>query len=81
MLAPGRRECDSIKRFMKKKIEYTDEPMEAKVIEDFLPSPDELAMKDDNVRVTITLSRESVKFFRDVPQRPKVLISAWRGKC
>ncbi|MBI1883549.1 MAG: CopG family transcriptional regulator [Chlamydiae bacterium] len=33
-------------------------------IEDFLPSPSELAMPDETVKITISLSRSSVDFFR-----------------
>ncbi len=50
---------------MSEKIKYTDEvlgPM--KVIPDFLPPPEELAFKEDTVKVTITLSRASVDFFK-----------------
>jgi len=51
---------------MKKKIKYTDEPMgKLKVIPDFLPSPEELALKDETVKVTISLSRTSVEFFKN----------------
>ena len=50
---------------MSAKIKYTDEPLgELKVIPDFLPSPEELAFKDDSVKITITLSRSSVEFFK-----------------
>jgi len=35
-----------------------------KVVSDFLPSPEELALKDETVKVTITLSRASVEFFK-----------------
>jgi len=50
---------------MKEKIKYTDEPMgKVKVISDFLPSPEELALKDETVKVTITLSKTSVDFFK-----------------
>lgn len=49
---------------MKKKINYTNEPMEFKVIDDFLPPPEQLAVREDNVRVTITLSKSSVNFFK-----------------
>lgn len=53
------------KRYMKEKIKYTDEPMgKAKVISDFLPSPEELALKDETVKVTISLSKTSVDFFK-----------------
>ena len=50
---------------MKEKIKYTDEPMgKVKVTSDFLPSPEELAFKDETVKVTITLSKTSVDFFK-----------------
>ena len=50
---------------MKSRIKYTDEPMgKVKVIADFLPSPEELALKDETVRVTISLSKTSVDFFK-----------------
>jgi len=51
---------------MKGKIKYTDEPMgKVKVISDFLPSPEELALKDETVKVTIVLSKVSVDFFKN----------------
>ena len=50
---------------MKEKIKYTDEPIgKVKVISDFLPSPEELALKDETVKVTIALSKTSVDFFK-----------------
>ena len=49
---------------MKKRIKYTDEPMNFEVIDDFLPSPEKLVLKEKNVRVTITLSKESIEFFK-----------------
>ena len=53
------------KKFMKEKIKYTDEPMgKVKVVSDFLPSPEELALKDETIKVTITLSKTSVDFFK-----------------
>jgi len=52
--------------FMKEKIKYTDEPMaKVKVLKDFLPSPAELALKEETVKVTISLSRASVDFFKN----------------
>lgn len=55
------------KRFMKQKIKYTDEPMDdVKVIQDFLPSPEELAFKEKTVKVTISLSRNSVEYFKEM---------------
>jgi predicted DNA binding CopG/RHH family protein len=50
---------------MAAKIKYTDEPMgKVKVISDFLPSPEELALKDETVKVTIALSKTSIEFFK-----------------
>jgi hypothetical protein len=52
-------------KFMKNKIEYTDEPMgELRIVKDFLPPPDQLVLKEDNVKVTISLSKASVTFFK-----------------
>lgn len=50
---------------MKKKIQYTNEPLgKVRIIPDFLPSPEELALKDETVKVTISLSKSSVDFFK-----------------
>ncbi|MEN8155595.1 MAG: CopG family transcriptional regulator [Bacteroidota bacterium] len=52
---------------MKKKIKYSDEPLdEVKIVEDFLPSPDNLVFRDETVKITISLSRQSVDFFKQV---------------
>lgn len=37
---------------------------EPRVIRDFLPSPAELAFRDEDVKITITLSKKSVEFFK-----------------
>ena len=51
---------------MKKKITYTNEPLgKVKRADDFLPSPDELAFKEETVKVTIALSKASIDFFKD----------------
>ncbi|NOX80623.1 MAG: CopG family transcriptional regulator [Deltaproteobacteria bacterium] len=50
---------------MRKKIRYTDESLgDVRIVDDFLPSPDELVFKEDNVKVTITLSKASIDFFK-----------------
>jgi hypothetical protein len=55
---------------MSAKIRYTNEPIgEPKVIRDFLPSPEELAFREDDVKITITLSRKSVDFFKAAAAR------------
>ena len=51
---------------MKSKIKYTDEPMgKLRVIKDFLPPPDQLVLKEENVKVTISLKKSSINFFKE----------------
>jgi hypothetical protein len=53
------------KRFMNKKIRYTNEPLgKLKVIPDFLPRPEDLFIRDEGIKVTISLSKRSVDFFK-----------------
>ena len=55
---------------MKKKIEYTDEPLgELRVVRDFLPPPEKLAFKQESVKVTMSLSKSSVDFFKKAAQK------------
>ena len=57
---------------MSAKIKYTDEDLgEFQVIPDFLPSPEELAFKEDTVKVTISLSKGSVEFFKKEAKKHK----------
>ena len=49
---------------MSAKIKYTKEPFEAKVVRDFLPPPDQLAFREEGVKVTLALSKKSVDFFK-----------------
>jgi len=53
-------------KYMKRKtkIKYTDELIKAKVIKDFLPRPEDLILKEDNVKITLTLTRQSLDFFK-----------------
>lgn len=58
------------KKYMREKIKYTDEPMEnVKIIADFLPSPEELVFKEETVKVTISLSKTSIDFFKEVARK------------
>ena len=51
--------------FMKKKTEYTNERIgNIKIIKDFFPSPEALVFKEESVKVTMTLSKSSVTFFK-----------------
>jgi predicted DNA binding CopG/RHH family protein len=52
---------------MKKKIKYTEEKIgNVELIKDFLPNPKDLVFKEDNVKVTLNLSKASVEFFKKI---------------
>ena len=51
---------------MSERIRYTDEPLgDLEVVPDFLPRPEDLVFRDEGVKVTISLSKRSVAFFKD----------------
>jgi predicted DNA binding CopG/RHH family protein len=55
---------------MKNKIKYTDETMgKLRIVKDFLPPPDQLVLKEDKVKVTISLSKASIDFFKREAQK------------
>jgi predicted DNA binding CopG/RHH family protein len=43
-----------------------------RVIEDFLPQPDDLVPREDNVKVTLSLSRRSLDFFKREAKKRRV---------
>jgi predicted DNA binding CopG/RHH family protein len=58
---------------MKNKTEYTKgEIGKVKIINDFLPPPSELVLRDDNVKVTLSLSRRSIDFFKSEAKKQRV---------
>ena len=58
--------------FMKTKIKYTEEPIgELRIVKDFLPSPDQLVVKEENVKITISLKKSSVAFFKEQAKKHK----------
>ena len=55
---------------MSKKIQYSNEPIgDIVLVTDFLPSPEELALKKQNTKVTISLSSESVAYFKSTAKK------------
>lgn len=55
---------------MKNRIKYTDEPIgPLRVVRDFLPPPKDLVFKEEVVKVTITLSKSSVAFFKKAARK------------
>jgi predicted DNA binding CopG/RHH family protein len=60
-------------KFMKTKIKYTEEPMDdLRVIKDFFPPPDQLVLKEDNVKVTISLKKSSIQFFKQQAKKHRI---------
>ena len=58
------------KKYMKKRLKYTNERIgEIEVVRDFLPRPEELALKENNVKVTLNLSKSSIDFFKEVAKK------------
>ena len=50
---------------MKKKIKYTDEPMEiGERVPDFLPPPSKLVVREKTAKVTLELTQSSLEFFK-----------------
>lgn len=55
---------------MSKKIRYDAGPIkEVQVVRDFLPAPADLVFKEEQVKVTIGLSKASVDFFKEEARR------------
>ncbi len=55
---------------MKNKTKHTDEPIgDLRVVRDSLPLPDQLVLKEENVKITISLKKSSVEFFKKEAQR------------
>ena len=45
--------------------------MEFKIVKDFLPPPEMLALRSENVKVTIQLSKASIEFFKKWAQKQR----------
>lgn len=58
------------KRSMNKQhVKYTDESIgKINIINDFLPSPEQLVAKEETVKVTLALTKDSVDFFKAIAQ-------------
>jgi predicted DNA binding CopG/RHH family protein len=53
-------------QFMSRKTaRYTEGDIgKLKLVKDFLPPPDQLVLREENVKITISLSRRSLEFFK-----------------
>lgn len=52
--------------------EGDDQIGEVRIVDDFLPPPDKLVLREEAVKVTLTLSRRSIDFFKREAQRRHV---------
>ncbi len=58
---------------MNEQNDYTDEPLQiGERVKDFLPLPSELVKREETVKVTIELTRESVDFFKQLALQEKI---------
>ena len=49
----------------KKKVRYTDEQIgKVSIVNDFLPPPEDLVLKEETVKVTLALTKSSLEFFK-----------------
>jgi hypothetical protein len=61
---------EKLRRSMSKVIKYSDEPIgDLKLVTDFFPPPEKLSLKKENTKVTISLSSESVVYFKEVAKK------------
>lgn len=54
-----------MKKLKKSKVKYTDEPIgKIEIVDDFLPKPKDLILKEETSKVTLSLTKSSVEFFK-----------------
>lgn len=61
---------------MKNRIKYSNEPIEARLISDFLPRPENLILREKKTRVTLTLTQKSLDFFKSAAKAHKASYQA-----
>ena len=55
---------------MSEKIRYTGERLgDLEAVPDFLPRPEDLVFRDESVKITITLSKRTVEFFKIIQNK------------
>ena len=54
----------------KRKAKYTDEHIgKIKIVDDFLPKPKDLVLKEETAKITLSLTKSSVDFFKSEAQK------------
>jgi len=61
---------EKVKKHMSKQIQYSEGDIgEYKVIPDFLPTPSQMAIRNASTKITISLSSETVAFFKETAKK------------
>ena len=54
----------------KRKAKYANEPIgKIKIVDDFLPKPKDLVLKEETTKITISLTKASVDFFKSEAEK------------
>lgn len=54
----------------KSKVKYTDEPIgKIRILDDFLPKPEDLVLKEETSKITIALTKTSIEFFKEEAEK------------
>lgn len=54
----------------KKPVKYTSGPIRSvELVEDFLPRPEDLVLKEETVKVTLSLTRQSLDYFKSLAEK------------
>jgi predicted DNA binding CopG/RHH family protein len=54
----------------RRKVKYADEPIgKIKIVNDFLPKPKDLVLKEETTKVTISLTKSSIDFFKSEAEK------------
>jgi predicted DNA binding CopG/RHH family protein len=58
-------------KFMKKrKVRYTNERIgKIKIVDDFLPKPENLVLKEETTKITLSLTKTSIDFFKSEAEK------------
>jgi predicted DNA binding CopG/RHH family protein len=62
---------EKVEKFMKKrKSKYSDKSIgKIKIVEDFLPRPRDLVLKEETAKITISLTKSSIEFFKSEAEK------------
>lgn len=57
----------------KQTVKYTNEPIgKVKIIPDFLPSPEDLVLKEETTKVTLSMTKSSLEFFKRIAKSKNI---------